>query len=174
MRTIAEMSLLVRARMELPVGLELATDEFRAGWEFVQSGDAGELDKKLRTRGWNFVKIGDGLLKSGIGETSQEAIAGALNLALCKIGEHFPAVEVGNIILTRYPWFCLARVTVFPYWIQQSSVSPVPDRATLLAPAPRRGRPPRQADALDSQFAGAIPRLTQALSLSQGLQNDLH
>lgn len=162
MRTIAEMNLLVRARMELPDGLELATDQFREGWESVQSDDAGRLKKKMRASGWNFIKIGDGILKSGIGDTSQEAIAGALKHALRMISEHFPAVEVGDIRLTRYPWFCLARVTVFPYWIQQSSATAVPDRATLLASTPRRGRP-RQADALDMKSASGIPHLTQAL-----------
>jgi hypothetical protein len=80
-------------------------------------------------------------------------------------------VEVGEIKLTRYPWFCLARVTVFPYWIQQSSASEMPDRATLLMPLRRRGRP-RQAYALDSPFVRAIPRLTQELISSPGVQND--
>lgn len=80
MRTIAEMNLLVRARMEVPVGFKLATYEFREGWESIQSEDAVGLKKKMRTSGWNFIKIGDGILKSGIGDTSQEAIAGALKL----------------------------------------------------------------------------------------------
>lgn len=169
MRTIAEMNLLVRVNMELPAGLKLATDEFREGWEFIQSEDAGWLDKKLRKRGWNFVKIGDGLLKTGIGETSQEAIAGALKLALCRVGELFPAAQVGKIKLTRYPWFCLARVRVYPYWIQRDPAIPAPN---WMAPVPRRGRLPRQAEALDRQFAGAVPRLTQVLNSTQTLQDD--
>ena len=172
MPTITEMNLLVRARMELPGGLELATYQFREGWESIQSEDAGRLKKKMRTSGWNFIKIGDGILKSGIGDTSQEAIAGALKLALRMVSEYFPAVEVGDISLKRYPWFCLARVTVSPYWIQRSSASPVSDRAAVLASAPRRGRPPRQADALDPQFASALPRLTQVPISSQEVQND--
>jgi hypothetical protein len=160
--TIAEINLLVRAHMELPVDLKLATCEFRDGWESIRPEDAGRLKKKMRTSGWNFIKIGDKILKSGIGDTSQEAIASALKLALRMISDRFAAAEVGDIRLTRYPWFCLASVTVFPYWIQRSSASPVPDRATLLEPAPRRGRP-RQAHALDMQFASDVPHLTQAL-----------
>ena len=77
--------------MELPVGLELATDQFREGWESIQSEDAGRFKKIMRTRGWNFIKIGDRILKSGIGDTSQEAIACALKLALRMRSEHFPA-----------------------------------------------------------------------------------
>ncbi len=172
MRTIAEMNLLIRACMELPVGLHLTTDPFREGWELVQREDAGELKKRMRTSGRNLIRIGDGIQKSGLGDTSQEAIDRALQRALRMISERIPAVEVGQVSLTQYPWFCLARVTAIPYWIQQSSASLVPDRATLVAAARRRGRPPRQADALDSPFAGAIPRLTQELISYQGVQND--
>jgi hypothetical protein len=157
-RTIAEMNLLIRACVELPIGLQLTKHQFREGWKVVQPEDAGELKKWMRTSGRNFIKIGDGILKIGLGDTSEEAIERALQRALRMISEHIPAVEVGEIRLRRYPWFCLARVTALPYWIQQSSASPVPDRATLLAPALRRGRPRRQAVALDSQFASAIPR----------------
>jgi len=171
-RAIAEMNLLIRACMELPVGLQLTSDPFREGWELVQREDAGELKKRMRTSGRNLIKIGDGILKIGLGDTSQEAIDCALKRALRMISERIPAVEVGEIRLTPYPWFCLARVTAFPYWIQQNSASLVPDRATLGAAAPRRGRPPRQADALDSAFASAIPRLTQELISSPGVQDD--
>jgi hypothetical protein len=171
-RTIAEMNLLIRACMELPAGLQLTTDQYRDGWELLQPEQAGELKRRMRTGERNLIRIGDGILKSGIGDTSQEAINCALKRALRMISERIPAVEVGEIKLMRYPWFRLARVTVFPYWIQQSSAAAVPDRATLLAPEPRRGPTPRQADALDSQFASAIPHLTQQLISSQGVQND--
>jgi len=171
-RTIVEMNLLIRACMELPVGLQLTTDQFREGWELVQPEDAGELKRRMRKSERNLIRIGDGILKGGLGDTSREAINCAIKRALRMINERIAVVEVGEIKLTRYPWFCLARVTVFPFWIQLSSASEVPDRATLLAPAPRRGRPPCRADALDSQFAGAIPGLTQELISSPGVQND--
>lgn len=58
MRTIAEMNLLVRARMELPVGFKMATYEFREGWESIQSEDAVGLKEKLRTNGWDFTRNG--------------------------------------------------------------------------------------------------------------------
>ena len=172
MRTIAEMDMLIRAWMELPAGLQLTTDQFREGWQIVQPEEAGELKKKMRTGEWNLIRTGDGILKSGLGDTSREAINCAIKRALRTISERIAAVEVGEIKLMRYPWFCLAGVTVFPYWIQQSSGSEMPDRATLLAPAPRRGRPPRQPDLLDQSFADDISGITQAPDLSQRLQND--
>lgn len=136
MRTIAATDLFVRARMELPAGLELATDQFREGWKSIQPEDAGRLKREMRTSGWSFIKTGNGILGSGLGDTSQEAIAGALKLALRTISQHFPAVEVGDIRLTRYPWFCLASVIVYPYWIQQSpaadGVAVMPSGASAL------------------------------------------
>ena len=37
MRKIAELNMLLRTRIELPVGLEFATDEFREGWKFASA-----------------------------------------------------------------------------------------------------------------------------------------
>jgi hypothetical protein len=106
-RTIAEMNLLIRACMELPAGLRLTTDQFREGWELVQPEDAGELKRRMRKSERSLIRIGDGILKSGLGDTSQEAVNCALKRALRMIGECIPAVEVGEINLTRYPWFCV-------------------------------------------------------------------
>jgi hypothetical protein len=162
MRTIAEQNVLLRMRVELPVGLKLATHEFREGWSFV-TGDASRLEKKIRMRGWNFIKIADGALKSGVGETSQEAIAGALKLALRHMSAHFNAVEVEHIELTQYPWFYLARVRIYPYRIQQDAVLPAPDEPECLKMAPRQKRLPLHAAALYPEFGSAMPRLKQML-----------
>ena len=121
MRPIAELNMLLHTSAELPTGLKLAIDEFNEGWSFVRKVDAMRLKKRIQTRGWNFIRFADGLLRSGIGDTSQEAIAGALKLALRRMSGHSNAVEVEHIELTQYPWFFLARVRVFPYRIQQSS-----------------------------------------------------
>ena len=47
MRNIAERKLLLRARVEVPAGLKLATREFREDWNFM-AGDASQLEKKIR------------------------------------------------------------------------------------------------------------------------------
>ncbi len=125
MPIISERNVLLRARVEVPAGLKLMTKEFREGWTFV-AGDSSQVAKKIRTGGWSFVKIADPSLRSGVGETSQEAIAGALALALRRISEHFNAVEVEHIELTQYPWFCLARIRIYSYRIQQRAVTSLP------------------------------------------------
>ena len=126
MRTIAELNLLLHTTAELPTGLKLTTEEFDEGWSFVRRVDARKLEKRIHTRGWNFIRFAGGSLRSGIGDTSQEAVASALKLALRRVSNHSNAVEVEHIELTRYPWFFLARVRVYPYRIQESSALEMP------------------------------------------------
>jgi hypothetical protein len=170
MRNIAEMSVLLRVRAELPKGMKLTTEEFREGWSFVRSADAVQLRKKIQTRGWNFIKIADGALRSGVGDTSEEAIANALKLALRRIGTDFNAAEVERIELAQYPWFFLARVLVHPYRIQQGALLPMPDEAMPLPIAPRQRRlPPRAAEPFP-HFGSAVPMLKEMLILSRSSQ----
>jgi len=170
MRTIAERNVLLRARIALPDGLKLATDEFREGWEFVRAYDARRLEKQIVLHGWNFIRIADESLRSGVGETSQEAIAGALKLALRRISAHFNAAEVEHIELTQYPWFILARVRVYPFRIQQGAIMPVSDSAEVTPVSHRQRRLPVHAEALYPQFASVIPQLKEMLVLSRTAQ----
>ena len=80
-RSIAERNVLLRVRVELPEGIKLSTKEFQEGWSLARRVDAYRLEMRILTRGWNFIKIGDGSLRAGVGETSQEAIACALRLS---------------------------------------------------------------------------------------------
>jgi hypothetical protein len=163
MRPIAEMNMLLRAQTELPDGLKLATDEFHEGWELVRTFDAPRLEKQIAMRGWNFFRIADGTMKTGIGDTSQEAISSALQLALRRISEHFNAVEVEHIELTQYPWFHLARVRVSPFRIQQGEVLPLFDEDVALPIIPRQRRLPVNAAVLYPHFGSALPQLKQML-----------
>jgi hypothetical protein len=163
MRAIAELNVLLRTRIELPAGLKLSTDEFHEGWNFVRIVDAPRLKKKIQARGWNFIRIADGSLRSGVGETSQQAIAGALRLALRRVNAHFNAVEVERIELTQYPWFFLARVRVYPCRIQQGAVLPV----VPLPMALREKRLPPNAAELFPHFGSAMPMLKEMLVSSR-------
>jgi hypothetical protein len=166
MPTISESTLLLRASIELPEGLGLATDEFREGWNFARAVNAQRLEKKILTRGWNFIKVPDESLRSGVGDTSQEAIAGALKLALRRVNSHFNAAEVEHIELTEYPWFYLARVRVNPCRIQPGELLvPVELLSSPVAPRPRRL--PLDADVLYPHFASAVPQLKQMLIVSR-------
>jgi hypothetical protein len=161
MRTIAELNMLLREQVELPTGLKLTTEEFRDGWNFVKKADARRLKKKIQTQGWNFIRIADGSLRSGVGDTSQQAIAGALKLALRQMSNHFNAVEVNHIELTRYPWFFLARVRVNPYRIQQEAELAVTD-GDLPGPSPSRSRRLTEGAAkLFPNFPSATPPLNE-------------
>jgi hypothetical protein len=170
MPTIAERNILLRSKTKLPDGLKLATDEFREGWEFVRSFDARRLEKQIVLRGWNFIRIAEESLRSGVGETSQEAIASALKLALRRISAHFNAVEVEHIELTQYPWFFLARVKVYPFRIQQGAVMPVSDKAEVSPVSPRQRRLPAHAEVLYPHFESVIPQIKEMLVLSRTTQ----
>ena len=132
MGKIAERTMLLRGHIELPDNLKLATEEFREGWNIVRSGGARLLDREVRRRGWHFIRIAEGSLRGGVGQTSQEAVAGALKLALRCLNERFNAAEVEHIELKVYPWFFLARVTVYPYQIGRVAVVPVPVEGVSL------------------------------------------
>jgi hypothetical protein len=170
MRTIAEQNMLLRTQTELPDGLKMATDEFFEGWNCVRSLDAQSLGKAILTRGWNFVRIAEASLKSGVGETSQEAIASALKLALRRVNTHFNAVEVEHIELTQYPWFFLARVRVYPYRIQESAVLSLPNEAEAPPLKPRLRRLSPHEAALYPDFGSAMPQLKQMLISSRTAQ----
>jgi hypothetical protein len=170
MRTIAKLNMLLRAQTELPDGLNLATEEFREGWNFVRTINAERLEKKIHARGWNFIKIHDESLRSGVGDTSQEAISSALRLALRRIGTYINAAEVEHIELTQYPWFFLARVRVYSYCIQQSAALPVPDEFEHLFIKPGQRRLPLQSAALYPSFGSAMPQLKQMLVSSRTVQ----
>jgi len=170
MRTIALRNVLLRSGIELPRSLKLETDEFREGWEFVRTLDARRLEKQILHSGWNFIKIADESLRSGVGETSQEAIASALKLALRRISAHFNAVEVEHIELTQYPWFFLARVRVYPFRIQQGAVLPVSDKAEESPVSHRQRRLPAHAEVLYPHFESALPQLRQMLAISRTAQ----
>jgi hypothetical protein len=136
MGNIAELTVLLRGHIDLPDSLKLATEEFREGWNIVRSGGARRLDREIRRRGWCSIRIGEGSLRSGVGQTSQEAIAGALKLALRCLSDRFNAAEVEHIALKRYPWFFLARVTVHPFQIGRIAVVPVPIEGVTLVSMP--------------------------------------
>jgi hypothetical protein len=138
MDNIVELTMLSRGRIEPLDNLKLATEEFREGWNFIRSRCARRLNKEIRRRGWHFIRIGEGSLRSGVGQTSQEAIAGALKLALRSLSQRFNAAEVEHIELKVYPWFFLARVTVYPCQIQRSAVLRVPEEGVPLVSMPYR------------------------------------
>jgi hypothetical protein len=117
---IDEITMLLRGYIELPNSPKLVTEEFREGWNFVKSGDVHWLTKRIRACGWYFIRTGEGVLKHGVGKTSEEAFACALKITLRRINKGFNAAKVEFVEVKKYPWFFLAGVKVYPCQIQQS------------------------------------------------------
>jgi hypothetical protein len=170
MYAIAETNMLIRTQVELPNGMKLSTQEFRGGWNLVGIKDSRLLERKLLKKGWKFIKIVDGWLTSGVGDTTQTAIASALNLALRHVSPHFNAVEVNHIEWTQYPWFFVAKVMVNPYRIQQGATLPVPDEAMPPVTKLRPKLMPTDAAVFFPRFGSAIPMLKELLVLSRSSQ----
>ena len=171
MPNITELTILLREHVELPDGFELATDAFHEGWNLARSVDARRLEEKIHTHGWHSIKIAEGLLRNGVGKTSQEAIDSALKLALRHVGALFNVVEVKHIELSEYPWFFLAKVQIYPFRVQQSAILPQPDHYEPVPIKPRQRRLPLHAGALYPQFGGAVPRFRQMLISSRTSQS---
>ena len=162
MPNFAESSVLLRARIDLPQGFKVAAGEFRDGWTVMRTGGARRLERKTRACGWNFVRIGDAALRSGVGDTAQMAIVSALRLALRRVEALANAVELEQIELTHYPWFTLARVHVKSYRIQEGAALPATDDSQRQLPmTPRRLSP--DAAELFPGFASAMPMLKEML-----------
>lgn len=96
----------------------LLTARLRERWSFVKPGE-------FQRRGMGNPESGrsqDCLPKptrgSGVGQSAQEAMTGALKHALERVGNNFSSASVEEILVKEYPWFFLARVTVLPYGLE--------------------------------------------------------
>ncbi len=170
MCTVAESNVMLRMQAEFPAGFKVAREKFLEGWMRMRSGGVVRLEKKVHVCGWNFLKIAEGAVKSGVGATSEEAIASALKLALRRVGPHSNAVEVEQIQLTQYPWFCLARVRVNPYRIQEGAALPAMAEVAPAPAAARQRRLSHQATELFPRFGDEIPMVKEMLIASGGPQ----
>ena len=165
MLSLTESNVLLRKQAELPMGFKVATAEFHDGWSLMRSGGAVRLGRKIRARGWNLIGIPAGVLRSGVGDTSQTAIASALSLALRRVDSQANAVEVERVELTQYPWFFLARVRVHTYRIQPGSELPVLDMA--VPPITARPRRTLKSSERFPEFGSVMPMLKGMLTVSR-------
>jgi hypothetical protein len=168
MYVITETSMLIRAHIELPAGLKLKRHGFGKGWNFVESEDARPLENNVLSQGWKLIRVVDGWMRSGVGETSRAAVRNALKLALRVVSPDFNAVDVGYIECTKYPQFVLASVIINPYRIQREAMIPMSDEV----PSPKTSLGtrllPTDAPALFPNFASAMPTLKEMIMVSHG------
>ena len=170
MCNIAALNVLLRTQTELPIGLNVPTEEFGEGWDLMQPGDMEQLNEEILARGWNLIKIEHGPQRSGVGDTREEAISTALRLSLRHISEYFNAVAVDCIELTEYPWFFLATVMLCPCRIQKDAVQSVPDDAPSHPIVRPHRRSPANSPELRPRFSAAMPAVREVLVLSRNIQ----
>lgn len=167
MHNIAEFTVLLRAKIELPADFRLARDGFEEGWDFVRSGGARRLEKKVRSRGWHFIKFEGSSVRSGVGDTAKSALASAARMALSHVSVFFNAVEIRHIQITNYPWFVLARIIVNSYRIQEAKVEPLADEFIPAASRPSQRKWPDFAVDPYPQFGHDLPLLEQLLTVQR-------
>lgn len=167
MNKINEYTILLREHIKLPASFKPATEKFQENWILMRTGNAERLRGKTAKHGWDFVKIDRSLLRSGVGATSQLAIASAVKLALRNTSAHSNAAEVEHIELTQYPWFFLARVQVCSYQIQKNAVLAAYEDIAPFPPVLAKKCSSLSASIPDSRCA--IPQIRQMLAISQDI-----
>lgn len=120
MRELEQHTIFLRKHIMLPEGIDLADETICEGWVVLQSGDAPWLDKTIRGLGWNSNVLTKMYWRSGYANRAQEAIQRATQLALRKVDKRFNAAEIGHIVVAKHLWFFVARVGIFPRYIQES------------------------------------------------------
>ena len=128
----------------------------------MRTGGARRLKQKIQSRGWNFIQLAQGALRSGVGPNAKEAISNALRLALRRLDSRSNAVEIEGIELTKYPWFFLARVRVRPYRIQLDADLPATGNAEPMLDETDDEAVAHLANVYP-QFGGALPMLKEML-----------
>ena len=169
MCNVVAWNVLLRAQTELPVGLNVPTEEFGEGWDLMQQGDLERLNQEIQARGWNLIKIERGAQRSGVGNTREEAISAAVRLSLCHISEFFNAVEVDCVELTEYPWFFLATVMLCPCRIQQDAVQFMPEDAPSRPIVRPHKQTPANLPGMSLHFSDAMPIPRELLVLSRSI-----
>jgi len=165
MRTFSESNVLLNTQGALPVGFNMAVEEFYKGWNVVRTGGTRRIEKKIRTLGWSLIQLAQGVLRSGVGKTEQKAVANALNLAVRNADAGANLMEVEHIEVSDYPWFFLARVRVGTYRIQEGADL---DRQEEKAALPLNFESRVRLEAQDrSESASAVPMMKQMVLASR-------
>ena len=165
---IVAWNVLLRVQTELPMGLNVPTEEFGEGWNLMLPGDMKQLNERILAHGWNLIRIEHGPQRSGVGGSREEAFSAAVRLSLRHINEFFNAAEVDCFELTQYPWFFLATVMLCPCRIQKDAVQFVPEDAPPSRPIVRpHRRLPANSPGVSPRCSAAMPIPRELLALSR-------
>lgn len=93
----------------------LFTARLQECWSFVKPGEFQRRGVANPECGRSPDCLSEPTRGSGVGQSAQEAMTGALRHALERVGNNFSSASVEEILVKKYPWFFLARVTVLPY-----------------------------------------------------------
>ncbi|MGB8028521.1 MAG: hypothetical protein WCF30_02560 [Terracidiphilus sp.] len=102
----------LRDKCILPSQFDLLQVPFSKGWAEAIGTVASELDARIRSVGWHFMRLADSYSSQALGRTAETAIHRALARTLPAVRERFNAAELDCIHVTNFLGFRLARVTL--------------------------------------------------------------
>jgi hypothetical protein len=106
-------------------------------WTLVEELPAPILDKMIREVGWHFMWMHGSCSRRGFGLTRDNAADRALARALTGIARRFNTAELDSVLITKYPGFHVANVTLQPRQIQHHTAIETFDERHPLAGATR-------------------------------------
>jgi len=105
----------------LPDNVDFAQTSFCEGWMTVGATTVNTMDRVIRRAGWHFVCLVESAAGIAAGLSEETASNNAAVLALHRISARFNTAELGHVRVTRYPGFCVAKVTLRTRQIQQQT-----------------------------------------------------
>lgn len=130
-------TIFLRVNCVLPNGLHLRQEPFDEAWMSVENAAPAQLDHAVREAGWHFMWIEAACSRRGWGRTDQIAARRAITRALGQTQARFNAAELGDLHITRYPGFRVAKATLRPRHIQQRASLSMLDGLTIPQLAPK-------------------------------------
>jgi hypothetical protein len=112
-------SVFLRKRCILPDRLDPLQEPIGDNWTRVEELTSSILDRMIRQAGWHFMWMQGTCSRRGFGLTQESAADRALASALKGIARRFNAAELDSVLVTKYPGFHIAKVTLQPRQIQQ-------------------------------------------------------
>lgn len=97
----------------------------------VEDTTSSALNEKVRTAGWHFMWLAQPYSGLGFGRTATSAIDKGIVGALKRVQKRFNAAELESIKTSKYPGFCIAKVTLHARSIQKQAILSLIDEITL-------------------------------------------
>ena len=127
----------LRTASVLPEELHLRHKRFNETWTSLDETTAASLDVRVRAVGRNFIWLKHTSSGFAVAQTETEAIDKAISRALKAIKNGFNTAELNSMIVSKYPGFRVAKVSLHAHHIQCGAFLGLDDEMTIRHSAVR-------------------------------------